>query len=202
MSASGQAFKIWEIPELLRDGDADEESASEVPEVVLAERYEAGHAVGYDKGVAETRAHYEALLAEKELNLDTAVETASRVTSIIDEGTIAEMAQLSAAIAAQVIRAELALQPELIVGLIEDVVEQLPHQQSVVTVFLHPGDFRTITNLQARRHEPLFESCRFMEDETVERGNCRAVTDDSLVNADLNDRVGRIVDSSLRGILS
>ena len=37
MSASGQAFKIWEIPELLRDGDADEESASEVPEVVLAE---------------------------------------------------------------------------------------------------------------------------------------------------------------------
>ncbi len=200
---SRNSYQPWDLPDLM-DKLVAGTGKNDIEANVEGEgdpTYDNGYSEGYEKGIAETRAYYEKLMAENSDSINSAKRSLTRAKDELDKNTIAEMAQLSALVAEQVVKTELALKPELIAHVISDLVAQLPVNEDAINIALHPEDLRSINGMHGTGAEDAFDRCKFVEDESLQRGDCRLSTKDSVLNAQLHDRITGMIDSSLHELL-
>jgi flagellar assembly protein FliH len=150
---------------------------------------EAGHAAGHASGLEQGRQaaavevdRFRTLLAQ----LESAVQ-----------GYEARLAQpimdLSLAVAKQVLRTTLSLEPERIQAVIREAINSLPELQGPLRLDLHPEDVSLVHGLFADGFE--IGQWRFEADETIERGGCRISNPTIEVDLTLPVRWRRIVEA-------
>ncbi|KAF0193045.1 MAG: flagellar assembly protein FliH [Gammaproteobacteria bacterium] len=115
----------------------------------------------------------------------------------IDEQLEVQLVELTLAIARQLIRREIKLEPGQIVAVIRESLAALPAASPRTRIVLHPDDLAL-----AREAIPGLDSgdaMQWQEDPSLTRGGCRVITDISAVDATVEARIAAVAARLLGG---
>ncbi|GAB4174387.1 MAG: flagellar assembly protein FliH [Rhodocyclaceae bacterium] len=152
-------------------------------EAIRAQAHKQGYEAGYEEGTA--RARMEAL------RIHTLVENLERALCELDRQVADELLALAVELARQVVRQSVGLRPDAILSVVHEALAQLPHQQAVI--YLNPQDAALV---RAHLGETLAHAGhRVFEDEALTRGGCRVESAGSQIDATLETRWRRVLES-------
>ena len=174
--------------------EPEPELLPEPEEVRLQRAWDGGHAAGYAQGHADAaRVGHE--------QLDTYVsgqgrENAEQLAAVVQalqqrlaqaEQTLArQVLDLAAELARQVVRRELATQPDAVLPVVREALSRLVGEHQPTTVRLHPADLQVVGD--ALRKEFPLPTLRWAADEQVARGGCVVEAGGTVVDGTLASR--------------
>jgi flagellar assembly protein FliH len=188
------AYERWELPVLEERvqqaagqlaGHPPPEHASPLPTAgELQALQERAYNEGWQAGLEEGRATVSARLA----TLNRAIEQANGLLAQSEESLAPRLLNLVVAMAREVIRAELKLQPQSLLVVVREALAVLPSGTDTPNIHLHPDDVAWM------REDPgVDRSWQLVADPVVPRGACRIERGDSLVESDLADRWAKVL---------
>ena len=149
------------------------------------EAYAKGLEAGRVAGEQEIRKRFEQVS-----NIESILNTLARPLQQLDRDVETQLVSLTFAIAKQVVRRELRIDPSQVIAVVRDTVSLLPLAERNVRVHLHPDDARL---LRERLAEPQSERAwSIIEDPVMARGGCRVSTDNSQIDARLETRLAAV----------
>jgi len=148
---------------------------------------------GYNLGLTEGRRQAESQsMAEREaLRAVSAQLDGYRAT--LEARLAPEVLSLAIAMARQIVRSAIALNPEAILPVLREAVMVLPGMEYQVIVHLHPADAQIITPMLSADPVLAKAQWRLVEDIRMERGGCRLETPESEVDATVATRWQRVL---------
>lgn len=152
-------------------------------EQIMNQAQREGFAAGYEEGVA--RARIEAL------RINSLVEQIDDLMNNLDKAVAEEILSLAVEVARQVVREHLAVKEDAILAVVKEALRQLPHQSAVI--YLNPDDAELVMThlgeqLSGAGH-------RIKHDPTVSRGGCAIEAEGTQIDASLEIRWRRVVES-------
>jgi len=153
---------------------------------VWKEAEEAGRAAGLAAAQAEIAARHRALDAQSAA-LQSALLALSRPLAKLDDDLHEQVARLAIAIARNLVRRELRMDPAQVIGIVRDTVALLPASSRGVRVVLHPEDAGLLRERLALPQSA--EAWSVVEDPVLSRGDCRVVSEYAQVDARLDTRI-------------
>lgn len=148
-----------------------------------AEGFAAGHAEGLKKGFEEARRE-----AEKLAGLVSAMNEA---LAAMDGEVAEEIVVLSIELARQMVRHTLADHPGAVGETVREALQQLPQNQ--ISIHLHPDDAHLVREHLGDTLD--YGHHRIIEDETITRGGCRLQAAGSEIDATMETRWKRTLES-------
>lgn len=197
------AFERWELPavgaplqprseevnaDTLRGVSA--EKLEEIRQAAFKEGFEEGHRDGLKSGQQEAQARIQRLaqiaasMAEPLDEMDAQVEE--------------ELAALAVAIARQLVRREIHIDPGTIVGVVREAVSALPSHSRRVQIHLHPED-AVLVREHLAPHESDEPTWKLIEDPTLTRGGCKVVSEHSRIDATVEKRLSAAITRAMGG---
>ncbi len=153
-----------------------------------SEGWQAGHREGLEAGAAD--------LAARIANLDTILAALAVPFGDLDCEIEEQVLLLAMTLTRQIIRREVRLNPDHVMGVVREAVAALPVSSRDVTIRLHPTDAALVRDCMSAG-EPEQRAWRLEEDLAIERGDCTVNAASSEVDATLDTRLTRIVNSML-----
>jgi flagellar assembly protein FliH len=189
--AAGAA--LWELPPI--DGPVlTRRRRSADLDAVEREAWDKGYVEGREAGLAAAAQEQQSGLAEidrRVQHVGSILEFMAKPIAEVDDQVQRQLALLAGAIARQVIRRELKLQPDDIVGVIRDTVSLLPMTARDVRVHLNPEDAKLV---RSRLTEVASERAwSIAEDPILPRGGCRVTSENSTIDAQVEQRLGAAI---------
>jgi flagellar assembly protein FliH len=196
------AWQRWELPSFDAPPPPTEPAVEEEPIRlptaeqlenihVLAhqEGYEAGHAEGYQVGYAEAakQAREE---AERLAGLMASLEGSLREA---DQVLAQEVLDFALEVARQMLHQALEAKPELVLGVVREAINTLPHFGQSAHLVLNPTDAELVRSHMG--DQLAHTGWKILEDARIERGGCRVETSQSQIDASLATRWQRVVAS-------
>lgn len=151
--------------------------------------FEAGHKKGYEES--------QHLLQKQVAELNLLLESLAEPFKNLDEEVENELVKLVIAIAGQIIRREIKLDPGQIVGVIREAIAVLPLATQNITLNLHPEDADLVRSVLKLDENP--PPWRLRDNPLITRGGCTLETDISTVDATLEKRVAAVIATVLGG---
>lgn len=187
------AATTWHLPAIEGPFLARNRRRSEL-DALEREAWEKGHAEGREAGIAAVRQEEQAGLAEIERRarqLASILDFMAKPMSDLDDQVQRQLALLAGAIARQVVRRELKTHPDQIIAAIRETVSLLPMTARDVRVHLHPEDAKLV---RARLAEATSERVwTITEDPILTQGGCLVTTEDSTIDAQVEQRIGAAI---------
>jgi flagellar assembly protein FliH len=187
---------IWQLPPI--DGPLVTRRRSGDLDAVEREAWDKGFAEGREAGLAAAKQAQQSAQTELDRRvqqLGSILDFMARPIAEVDAQVQRQLALLAGAIARQVVRREIRLQPEDIVGLIRDTVALLPMTAREVRVHLNPED---ATLVRSRLAEVASERAwSITEDPVLPRGGCRVTSENSSIDALVEQRLGAAIAAAL-----
>lgn len=118
---------------------------------------------------------------------------------VLNEDIEQQLTQLAVALAQQLVRRELKVEPGEIVGLIRDCVKLLPGNTRNISILLHPEDAQLVRNALSIEPSDEEQSWKLVEDPMITRGGCEIKAPPSTINATLENRLSALAASVLGG---
>ncbi|MCC7464334.1 MAG: flagellar assembly protein FliH [Gammaproteobacteria bacterium] len=163
-------------------------------DAIEREAWDAGFGAGREAGLAAVRREQQAQLAELDQRLRhwaQILDLLARPLRELDEQVERQLALLAGAIARQVVRREIRTQPDQIIAVIRATVALLPMATRDVRVHLHPDDARLV---RERLQEPGGDCAwAIVEDPVLSPGGCRVTTENSTIDARIEQRLGAAI---------
>jgi flagellar assembly protein FliH len=140
---------------------------------------------GWQAGLEEGRATINARLA----TLNKMIEQASGLLGQTEEALAPRLLDLVVAMAREVVRAELRLQPESLIAVVREAIAAMPTGSEAPSIHLHPDDAAWM------REDPAAAdgAWQLVADPAVSRGSCRIEMGDSMVESDLAERWAKVL---------
>ena len=149
------------------------------------EAHEQGYAAGYEEGIADARACV--------AKIDAVMTSLQQSLKEVDQHVADQLLATSVEIASQMLRQSLRVKPELLLPVVKEAVSTLHPHQGHPALFAHPDDAALI-----RTHlgeQLAHNNWRIIEDSTLTRGGCRVELGASEVDATLETRWRRVIES-------
>lgn len=205
------AYQRWEVAafdEAERDAERDAksaastdsegsppESASQDEPVVLPtasdiermhlEAHQQGYAAGHEEGLAQLRA--------SATRIDALLRSLQESLAELDQKVADRLLATALEIASQVLRHSLRIKPELLLPVVKEAIALLYTHAGHPALFVHPDDAALI-----RTHlgdQLAHNNWRIIEDTSLSPGGCRAELGSSEVDATLETRWRRVLES-------
>lgn len=158
----------------------------DIERIAWDEAYAKGEAAGLAAGEVEIRKR----LAEVQ-HIESIFTALARPLAELDQEVEQQLVTLTFAIAKQVLRRELRIEPSQIIAIVRDTVSLLPLAQRNIRVHLHPQDAALV---RERLAEPQAEQAwSIVEDPIMSRGGCRVSSDSSQIDARLETRIAAVL---------
>lgn len=160
-----------------------------------------GYKEGFEKGMAEgsKKAYEESkdLLSEQTIEFGNILESLSEPLEELDETIENELVNLAVGIAKQVIRREIKTDVGQIIAIIREAVKALPVAAQKLTLHMHPEDAALVRKAFAL--DDISSPWEIIEDPLMSRGGCRVETENSKIDATVENRLAVIVATILGG---
>jgi flagellar assembly protein FliH len=185
----------WEMPEVGAGTKAPQPNLRTLRQIEDIEQR--AREDGYAAGLAEGRAAARAEVSAQVARIEAIVAALAAPFQNLDATVESELVLLATTAATRIVRHELALAPERILGAVRDALAALPAYARNVKLFLAPDDAALV-----REHLVPGTSGHawdIVEDATLTRGGCRVMADTSQVDAALETRLATIIDAMLGG---
>lgn len=184
---------VWELPSLGGPLLTRRRRTSELT-AIEREAWERGHAEGREAGLAAAEQQARAAQAQIQQRIDrlqAVLDFMERPLAQLDQEVEHQLAVLASAIARQIVRRELRTQPDEIVAVVRETIGLLPAGARRVRVHLHPEDAELVrTRLATASHERAWS---IVEDPVLTRGGCRVTSENSMIDAQLEQRLGAVI---------
>ena len=163
---------------------------------LTAERLQALQKDAYDEAYAAGRRDGlkagEAAAAERAARLDELLTALAKPFEELDESVEQQLVELSIAIAKQLFRREIQIDPSHVIGVVRDTVPLLPVASRDVKVHLHPDDAALLRESFADGSEDL--AWGIVEDPLLSRGGLKVSSEHSHIDAQAETRFQAVVD--------
>ena len=154
------------------------------------EGFNMGRNEGRTKGLQEGRAEAKAEFTQKINQLTALFNTLADPIEQLDEELEQSVAELTLAIAKQLVRREIKIEPGEIVAVVREAVKALPISARNPTIYLHPEDMQLVRSALSLGEDE--KSWRLEEDLLLTRGDCRVETESSYIDASIEARLSAI----------
>ena len=154
------------------------------------EAFEQGKKAGFQQGYLEGKGKAEAELNQSLQSLRLLCETLDKPLEQMDDEVEANLAELTLAIAKQLVRREIKTEPGEIVAIVRQAVSALPVSARHPTIFLHPEDIQLVRSALAINDDD--NGWRLEEDLLLSRGDCKVQTESSYIDATIEARLAAI----------
>lgn len=206
-----EAYQRWEMPRVderlsgeakhkLTHGRVTADQLSNIQEEAHKEAFEQGFAQGYKDGIDKAQketAQKNHDLQLKIQHMEQLLRALSTPFEQLDEQVESELATLAVSLARQIIRRELKFNPGEIVAVVREAVAALPVATRRPQIFLHPEDAAFIRHAFSLSGE--HEHWKLIDDPALARGDCRVVTENSRIDATVENRLSAIITQALGG---
>lgn len=146
---------------------------------------------GFDKGHAAGLLEGRREIAQRSKILETVLDALARPVTNLDHRIEEELMALVKAIAQQLVRREINLDPTHIVGVIRAGLAALPASAEEVVVRLHPTDANVVR--ECLQSDDAEQGWRIETDPLIERGSCQINTRNSVIDGRLEIRLGHVI---------
>lgn len=146
------------------------------------------------EGLAAARAEMaplEAHVEEQSRRLAALLDLQTRPLARLDAEMETQLAELSIAIARQLLRRELRIDPSQVIAVVRETVGLMPVSARDVRVIVHPDDAALIRERLVTPHEQV--AWRLVEDPMLGRGDCRVITDTAQIDARVENRLNAAI---------
>lgn len=182
------AYQRWELDSFDAPGRGGK--AAVLPTAAQIEHmhqqaHEEGYAAGYREGSAK--------VAQEQASLRNIVAALAEESRKLDQSVADELLALSLTISKQVLRHALALRPELVLAVVNEVLAQMPLSHQRAHLMLHPEDAPLVRQSLGERLQQ--SGWEIIESAEIGRGGCRLQAAECEVDATLERRWQRVVDA-------
>ena len=194
------AFERWELPHVDEDKHHGPVTASRL-EYIQKQAYEEGFASGHNEGFAKG-------LSDAQTEIQSRIERFTQLLSALnepfqelDDDVITQTGELAIAVAHQLVRRELHLDPGQVVGVVREAISILPVSARNIRVALHPDDAALVREALslAEQDEEDSRSWKIVDEPLMTRGGCRITTENSTIDATIEKRIKQIATSIFGG---
>lgn len=159
------------------------------------EGFDMGRKEGRTQGYKEGKQQAESESQELFVKLNGIFNALANPVEQLDEELESGIAELTLAIARQLVRREIKAEPGEIVAVVREAVSTLPISARNPTIYLHPEDMQLVCNALSIGDDE--KSYRFEEDLLLTRGDCRVETESSYIDATIEARLSAIAANML-----
>jgi flagellar assembly protein FliH len=162
------------------------------------EAWDKGYAEGCDAATAAVRKEQQATQVELDRrvqNLASILDFMAKPIAALDVEVQRQLVTLVGAIARQIVRRELKTQSDEIIAVIRDTVSLLPLTARDLRVHLNPEDAKLVRTRVAEAGSE--RAWSIAEDPTISRGGCRVSSENSSIDATLEQRLGAAIAAAL-----
>jgi flagellar assembly protein FliH len=162
------------------------------------EAWDKGYAEGRDAAVAAVRKEQQATQVELDRrvqNLASILDFMAKPIAALDSEVQRQLVSLAGAIARHIVRRELKTQPDEIVAVIRETVALLPMTARDIRVHLNPEDAQLVRSRVVEAGSD--RSWNVTEDPLISRGGCRVSSENSTIDATLEQRLGAAIAAAL-----
>ncbi|HLF96939.1 MAG TPA: flagellar assembly protein FliH [Methylococcaceae bacterium] len=158
----------------------------------LEEGRKQGFDQGREEGMAAAREEQAALARARLERLDALLRALSEPLAQLDETIEQELVALAMAVARQLVRREIRVNPGQIVAVVRDAVSALPSNARQIALHVHPDDAPLLREAFALDDDsaPLW---RLVEDPLISPGGCRVLTEQSSIDATVEKRLAQVI---------
>lgn len=184
---------VWELPQIDGPVVARKRRAADL-DGLEREAWEKGLAEGHEAGLIAAKKEQQAAQAEidqRVQRLGAILDFMSKPIADLDLEVQRQLATLAGAIARQVVRREIKANPDEIVGVIRETLSLLPMTAREVRVHLHPDDAKLVRERLAEVSSD--RAWTLTEDPVLSRGGCRVSSQNSTIDAQLEQRLGAAI---------
>ena len=145
------------------------------------------------EGFAIAQREIEARMAKLDAQarqLESLLELLAKPLARLDHEIEVQLSELAVAIARQLLRRELKIDPSQVIAVVRETVGLLPAAARDVRVSLHPEDAAL---LRARLAIPQAPGWLLIEDPLLARGDCRVATDSAQIDARVEARLASVM---------
>lgn len=160
-----------------------------------SEGHSAGYKEGFDQGFSDGAEKLQKELGVQADYLRQLVQALSGSLATMDQQVEAEIAELAASIARQVLQRELSINPEQILDAVRQGIGLLPASRRFLHLYLHGEDIPLVRN--ALEEELSDHNWKLINDPSLNRGSCRLETDTSELSVDLDQRLRDVLEMAL-----
>lgn len=177
----------WQAPEVsgptVRNRAGSLDDLRNERQKAVREGFEEGRRAGLEAARKDVAARAQAL--------EKALDALSRPFEALEQRFLEEVVELVKAVARQLLRREMRLDPTHIVGVVREGLAALPMAAADVVVRMHPDDAAVMRECLAA--DTAERSWRIEADPLMERGGCVVLTPQSQVDGRLETRLGRTI---------
>lgn len=157
--------------------------------------YDEGVKKGFDEGLSEgLKKGYEEnlhLLHDQAAEFVRLMESLSEPFRVLDEEVEKELVRLAIAIATQIIRREIKMDPGQIIAAVKEAVKVLPLSSQKIYLHLHPDDAELVRSVLAPTE--LSPPWNVVDDPLITRGGCKVDTEVSHIDASVENRLAAVI---------
>ena len=198
LSGNAQSgFKRWQVPDVSTGSGGGLHAGSNkyLTAVQLERIQKQAYDEAYARGLKEGTATGQAQIREQARLFTGLASYLQKPIKEADEKIEHELMLLCLAIAKQIIRREITLDPGHIISVIREALAALPVSSQKIRVYLHPDDAVVVRKVMAELNDDF--SWKVVEDITLTRGGCKVVTEYSQIDATLETRIAIIASKIL-----
>lgn len=157
----------------------------------FAQGHEEGLKKGYDEGLSRGYDENVQLLRTQAAELANILEALNKPLEALDDEVEKELVDLAIAIARQLIRREIKLDPGQVVAAVREAVNIIPLASQKVSLSLHPEDAELVRSVFVL--DEISPAWIISEDPLITRGGCKVDTDISHVDATVEKRLAAVI---------
>lgn len=199
-TANDQPISRWDLPTVSGTPVQGRRAGKTVAEIEDVEQraYEEAYAKGREAGLAAARAEQQLMLAQMKAQvarLEQILTALAQPLKDVDAQVEGELTNLALAVARQLVRRELRIDPAQVIAIIRETISLLPTAARDVRVHLHPDDAAVVfERLAATTTE---RAWTMVEDPVMTRGGCRVTTENAHIDARLETRINAVISAIL-----
>lgn len=185
-SNSIDGISRWETPQLFEQAQNDDEpqlNEDELRKIAHEEGRKQGYQDGLKQGINDIK--------QRATTVDALLKALTQPFDDQNNLLAEELALLAGKIAKSLVRRELKTEPEIIMALVRDTVATLNTSVHKINVHLHSDDAKIIR--QIIKTEENNQHWTIIDDPAVSRGDCKVISQNSLICADLQTRINLII---------
>ena len=133
--------------------------------------------------------------------LDSMLQMLAEPLQKMDDAVVLQVSELAMAVAKQIIRRELRIDPGQVIAVIREAMGALPVTVRKVSLYIHPDDVAMVREVFALGDKTDSDDIkwRIIEDPMLTRGGCRIHSENSTIDATVETHLNRIINTILGG---
>lgn len=151
----------------------------------------------YARGLEAGRAAGKAEVSREAARLERIVQAMASPLEDIDEQVEEELTHLALAVARQILRRELSINPAHVIAAVREALAELPASSRDIRVLLNPDDAQLVREALSQPTGPA--SWEIVEDPVIEHGGCKVLSPNTTVDASLEARIRAVASRVLGG---